>query len=58
MEIFTGAIEIDDSSERNKFVDQACGNNAGLRVRVVELLQNAHIDDDFLELAEKIKARM
>ena len=49
MEVFAGAIEIDDSSLRKAFVAEACGKNAGLRERVVELLRNAHSDDDFLE---------
>src|SRR3954452_7517806 len=47
--IFLQAIEIASSHEREAFVEEACGVDAGLRARVASLLEADEHAGDFLE---------
>ena len=37
--IFSAAVEIEDATEREAYLEQACGNDSTLRDRVEELLR-------------------
>ena len=37
-ELFDQACQIDDTEQRNRFLDQACGGNAELRASLQELI--------------------
>ena len=41
LEIFSAAVEIQDSTDRKKFLEQACGDNTDLLTSVETLLQSA-----------------
>ena len=41
LEIFSAAVEIQDSTDRKKFLEQACGDNTDLLRSVETLLQSA-----------------
>src|SRR4051794_11141057 len=47
--IFLQAIEIASPDERAAFVEEACGDDAGLRARVASLLEANELAGDFLE---------
>ena len=48
-ELFDQACQIDDTEQRNRFLDQACGGNAELRASLQELIDCAVSDTEFLE---------
>src|SRR6267154_1345285 len=47
-EIFLKALETQSSSEREAYLQEACGSDAALRAKV-EVLLKSHEDDSFLE---------
>ncbi len=49
LEIFSAAVEIQDSTDRKKFLEQACGDNTDLLRSVETLLQSAASANSFLE---------
>lgn len=49
--IFLDAIDIDDPAERLTFLDQACGDNAGLRSAIDQLLAAHDAPDHMLDRA-------
>ncbi len=55
-QIFCQAIEIDDPSQRENFVIEACGNDPLLQNRVFDLLRQSFKQDSFLENSPAIPA--
>jgi len=49
-EIFLGAVERDDPTERVAYLDRSCGTDAKLRRRVEALLRSLEIAPDFMEV--------
>lgn len=48
-QIFLAAVEIENIDEQTKRVQELCGDDANLRLRVEELLRSHNADDSFLE---------
>jgi serine/threonine protein kinase len=55
-EIFLAAREIADAGERSRFLEEACGENAGLRTRMEAMLGAESAEDGFLEPNETLAA--
>jgi serine/threonine protein kinase len=49
LDIFTAALELADSAERSRYLDEACGSRPELRERIEALLRNAAHASQFLE---------
>ena len=49
LDIFTAALELADSAERARYLDEACGTRPELRERIEALLRNAAHASRFLE---------
>ena len=49
LNIFSAALEISDSKERDQYLDQACGEQPGLRARLEALLRHTDNSAQFLE---------
>jgi len=55
-EIFLAAREIADTGERSRFLEEAYGEDAGLRTRMEAMLGTDATQDDFLEPSETLAA--
>src|SRR5436190_11536962 len=49
LSIFSAALELETSSERQRYLDEVCRDNTALRVKIDALLQSSRQADSFLE---------